>query len=41
MIGQWSREWGTLMNFDIKTVDSGIKHNTTVKWAREILVTTW
>jgi hypothetical protein len=39
--GRWSMIWATLINYDIANVDSGIKHNTSEKWANEILKLNW
>jgi hypothetical protein len=39
--GRWSHEWANLMNFNISSMDSGIKFNTSLKWAKEIILLTW
>jgi uncharacterized protein YejL (UPF0352 family) len=39
--GRWSSEWATLMNYNISSIDSGIKFNTSLKWAKEIILLTW
>jgi hypothetical protein len=39
--GRWSKEWGTLQNYDVMSVDSGIKHNTAEKWANVLIILTW
>jgi hypothetical protein len=39
--GRWSKEWASLQNYDIKNSDSGIKYNSSEKWAKEIITLTW
>jgi hypothetical protein len=39
--GRISREWGTLVNYDIKNIDSGQKFNTSEKWATEVILLNW
>jgi hypothetical protein len=39
--GRWSKEWASLQNYDIKNSDSGIKYNSSEKWAKEIIILTW
>jgi hypothetical protein len=41
MNGKWSKEWATLIRHDIKNIDSGIRHNTPIKWATEIIKLNW
>jgi hypothetical protein len=36
-----SIEWGTLINYNFKNQDSQIKHNSTEKWAKEIVLLNW
>jgi hypothetical protein len=37
LMGCWSREWGAIINYDIKHNDSGIKYNLAEKLAKELL----
>jgi hypothetical protein len=39
--GRWSQEWAALQNHDISTMDSGIRYNSSKKWATEIITLTW
>jgi hypothetical protein len=39
--GRWSNEWLNLINYDINTIDSGIKFNTSEKWANEMITAVW
>jgi hypothetical protein len=38
---RWSKEWATLLNHNLKNVDSGIKHSSPEKWAIEVIMLTW
>jgi hypothetical protein len=37
MNGKWAKEWATLICHDIKNIDSGVRHNTPIQWATEII----
>jgi hypothetical protein len=39
--GRISKEWGTLVNHDVKNIDSGIKFNSSQKWAKEVINMNW
>jgi hypothetical protein len=39
--GRLSSNWGTLQNYDIKTMAFGIKFNTAKKWAKSIILLSW
>jgi hypothetical protein len=41
MKGRWSSEWATLFNYNITTIDSGIKFNSSEKWAKDLILLTW
>jgi hypothetical protein len=41
MKGWFTKEWATLVNYDIETTNSGIKFNSSEKWANDIIHLNW
>jgi hypothetical protein len=39
--GRWSSEWATLINHDLQHTDAGIKHNSSTRFAKEVILLTW
>jgi hypothetical protein len=39
--GRISINWGTLQNYDIQTTDTGIRYDTSKKWAKELILLSW
>jgi hypothetical protein len=39
--GRLSQEWAALVNYDISTVKSGIRFNSSEKWAKDIIKLNW